>query len=180
MSMSMSKWLLAAAVSLASLSLTAGANASVLHFQYTETGQGAIDFSFDQSSTPVPNGFLLGSSTDVPVTNWTSNIGPASSILWFNLVNAFGGFDTDTSNNGGAGSSVFGPQVYTGLESAPVFAPGTFVGFSDQDNGLSGVLTVTTVTPLPPAWTMLIAGFVGLGFLAYRGAKKNTAVFAAA
>jgi hypothetical protein len=176
MSMS-SKWLLVAAVSLASLSLTAGANASVLHFQYTETGQGAINFSFDQSSNPVPLGSLLDDSTDVPVTNWTSNLGPASSIEWFNIDN-FGGFNTDTAN-GGVGA--FGPQVYTGLESAPVFAPGTFVGFSDQNNGLStGVLTVTTVTPLPPAWTMLIAGFVGLGFLAYRSAKKNTAVLAAA
>jgi hypothetical protein len=173
----MSKWLLAAAVSLASLSLTAGANASVLHFQYIETGQGAIDFSFDQSSTPVPDGFLLGGSTDVPVTNWTSNIGPASSIDWLS-ANVFGGFFTDTPNNNGNGSSVTGPQVYTGSELAPVFAPGTF-DMADMDNGLSGVLTVTA-TPLPAAWTMLIAGFVGLGFLAYRGAKKNTVVLAAA
>jgi hypothetical protein len=30
-------------------------------------------------------------------------------------------------------------------------------------------------TPLPSTWTMLIAGFVGLGFFAYRGSKKNTA-----
>lgn len=34
-------------------------------------------------------------------------------------------------------------------------------------------------TPLPSTWTMLIAGFVGLGFLAYRGTKKNAAVAAA-
>jgi hypothetical protein len=178
MSMS-SKWLLVAAVSLASLSLTAGANASVLFFQYTE-GPGGVNFSFDQSSNPIPNGFGLNFSTDVPVTNWTSNIGSASSITWFSLADS-GGFETDTSNNNFAGSTAFGPQVYTGLESLPVFAPGTF-DMVDQDNGLSGVLTVTTVTatPLPPAWTMLIAGFVGLGFLAYRSAKKNTTVLAAA
>ncbi len=35
-------------------------------------------------------------------------------------------------------------------------------------------------TPLPSTWTMLIAGFVGLGFFAYRGTKKNTAAIAAA
>jgi hypothetical protein len=34
-------------------------------------------------------------------------------------------------------------------------------------------------TPLPSTWTMLIAGFVGLGFLAYRGTKKRTALAAA-
>jgi hypothetical protein len=35
-------------------------------------------------------------------------------------------------------------------------------------------------TPLPPTWTMLIAGFIGLGFFVYRGAKKNAAPLAAA
>jgi hypothetical protein len=35
-----------------------------------------------------------------------------------------------------------------------------------------------SATPLPPAWTMLIAGFIGLGFFAYRGSKKNAASFA--
>jgi hypothetical protein len=35
-------------------------------------------------------------------------------------------------------------------------------------------------TPLPSTWTMLIAGFVGLGFFAYRGTKKNSAALAAA
>ncbi len=37
----------------------------------------------------------------------------------------------------------------------------------------------TTATPLPATWTMLIAGFVGLGFFAYRGSKKNSAAIAA-
>ena len=32
-----------------------------------------------------------------------------------------------------------------------------------------------SATPLPSTWTMLIAGFVGLGFFAYRGTKKNSA-----
>jgi hypothetical protein len=35
------------------------------------------------------------------------------------------------------------------------------------------------VTPLPPTWTMLIAGFVGLGFFANRGSRKNAAALAA-
>jgi hypothetical protein len=41
-------------------------------------------------------------------------------------------------------------------------------------------LTAVTTTPLPSTWTMLIAGFVGLGFFAYRSSKKNTAVMSAA
>ncbi len=35
-------------------------------------------------------------------------------------------------------------------------------------------------TPLPSTWLMLLSGFVGLGFFAYRGAKKNAATLAAA
>ena len=35
-------------------------------------------------------------------------------------------------------------------------------------------------TPLPSTWLMLLSGFVGLGFLAYRGTKKNAAALAAA
>ena len=35
-------------------------------------------------------------------------------------------------------------------------------------------------TPLPSTLTMLIAGFIGLGFLAYRGTKKNVTAFAGA
>jgi PEP-CTERM motif len=37
----------------------------------------------------------------------------------------------------------------------------------------------SNITPLPSTWTMLIAGFVGLGFFAYRGTKKNAAALAA-
>jgi hypothetical protein len=36
-----------------------------------------------------------------------------------------------------------------------------------------------SATPLPSTWTMLIAGFVGLGFFASRGSKKNSAALAA-
>ena len=45
--------------------------------------------------------------------------------------------------------------------------------------GAFDVLGSVTTTPLPSTWTMLIAGFAGLGFLAYRGTKKNTATAAA-
>jgi hypothetical protein len=37
-----------------------------------------------------------------------------------------------------------------------------------------------TETPLPATWTMLIAGFVGLGFFAYRGSKKSAGALASA
>jgi len=36
-----------------------------------------------------------------------------------------------------------------------------------------------SATPLPSTWTMLIAGFIGLAFFAYRGSRKNAAVVSA-
>lgn len=35
-------------------------------------------------------------------------------------------------------------------------------------------------TPLPSTWLMLVSGFAGFGFLAYRGRRKNSALIAAA
>jgi hypothetical protein len=41
-------------------------------------------------------------------------------------------------------------------------------------------VTELTATPLPSTWTMLIAGFLGLGYFAYRGTKKASASAAVA
>ena len=48
----------------------------------------------------------------------------------------------------------------------------------NADGNLIGGVTVTT-TPLPATWTMLMAGFLGLGFFAYRGTKKNVVALSA-
>ena len=43
-----------------------------------------------------------------------------------------------------------------------------------------GFTVGVAATPLPSTWTMLIAGFIALGFFAYRGTKKGSAAMAAA
>jgi hypothetical protein len=43
----------------------------------------------------------------------------------------------------------------------------------------AGTFAADLATPLPATWTMLIAGFVGLGFFANRGSRKNAAALAA-
>jgi hypothetical protein len=50
-------------------------------------------------------------------------------------------------------------------------------GYPVQNGNFSGGLTAT---PLPATWTMLTAGFVGLGLLSYCGTKKRSAAVAAA
>jgi len=65
------------------------------------------------------------------------------------------------------------PQLETGLpqDISDVFflAPNTLV-----------VQSVVEATPLPSTWMMLLTGFLGLGFFAYRGVKKKAAGLAAA
>jgi hypothetical protein len=57
--------------------------------------------------------------------------------------------------------------------------------FSNNFSPTSSTLTVNfndlgdVATPLPSTWLMLLSGFLGLGFLAYRGTKKRTAIAAA-
>ena len=50
------------------------------------------------------------------------------------------------------------------------------------ENGVTYAITggSVTETPLPSTWFMLLGGFVGFGFFAYRGMKNNSAAFAAA
>ena len=55
---------------------------------------------------------------------------------------------------------------------------GAFSGPDGKYIGLDDV--VVTPTPLPSTWLMLLSGFVGLGFFAYRGTKKNAAALAVA
>lgn len=44
--------------------------------------------------------------------------------------------------------------------------------------GLLSTVGSVSATPLPSTWTMLIAGFAGSGFFAYRGSKKVPTSFA--
>jgi hypothetical protein len=62
-----------------------------------------------------------------------------------------------------------GPNNYTYFNNYPGPFPAV--------NGILDSFTVTNlgVVPLPATWTMLLAGFIGLGFFAYGGAKKRAA-----
>jgi hypothetical protein len=62
--------------------------------------------------------------------------------------------------------------------------PGSFylkdlVLTNDPNGLLAGTLSVTAA-PLPSTWTMMLIGFVGLGWFVYRGSKKNAAALTAA
>jgi spore maturation protein SpmB len=52
--------------------------------------------------------------------------------------------------------------------------------FTESTNPVEALITSgVATTPLPSTWLMLLSGFVGLGFFAYRGTKKRTVLAAA-
>jgi hypothetical protein len=62
---------------------------------------------------------------------------------------------------------------YSNTSQVGFILPGNVTLTSDSGDFL------VSATPLPSTWVMLLSGFVGLGFVAYRGSKKNVAAFAA-
>jgi hypothetical protein len=132
--------------------------------------QGGNFYLAQSNTTYSPNGTFVSES----LSGLT-----ASSFTQICLVSCNAGDYANTSNLGGdspvALNLVNGGDITFGvlLLSAPTEGQ-TVTAY--QEN-----LDVTlNTTPLPSTWTMLIAGFVGLGFFAYRGSKKNTATIAAA
>ena len=82
-------------------------------------------------------------------------------------------------NQGGQGFFFDAPSSYPGGDNQ-------YAGYNPVTNGCFAscptyVSFSISETPLPSTWTMLIAGFAGFGFLAYRGTKnKGAAALAAA
>jgi hypothetical protein len=67
----------------------------------------------------------------------------------------------------------------TGSESFTYYLSAVSPGGGLYNPGDVGRLTDSVVTPLPSTWTMLIAGFIGLCFFAYRRKNGSGAIAAA-
>lgn len=68
---------------------------------------------------------------------------------------------------------------YTVTTSGPETLVFTFFNppsYYTLDNVSVSLNTFSAATPLPSTWLMMLSGFVGLGFLVYRGTKKRTAI----
>jgi len=96
------------------------------------------------------------------LTVYNSSLVPIGSATDNNPTGAFGRYTFAISTPGIAYFTISSPNDSFGVDDISLNTP---VGIG--------------ATPLPPTWTMLIAGFVGLGFFAYRGSKKNAALAAA-
>jgi PEP-CTERM motif len=85
--------------------------------------------------------------------------------LTFYSMGEAGGFSDAVHFN------LIGPQLYAGPESSPTFVLGVYPGMFDESNLHTDTLTLTALSavPEPSTWTLMLPGFVGLGFAAWRG-----------
>jgi hypothetical protein len=125
-----------------------------------------------------PGGYISGVFVDVPISDFMStgsmSVGPYTDIVWVNA--SFGGLFNTPDNV----YALFGPQTYSGDESAPVFLPGTYVG-DNVGTGAEAIVTISSgASPVPEisTWAMMLLGFAGLALAGYRASRRGGALAA--
>jgi len=101
------------------------------------------------------------------------------------LLAAGQGISTDPSTGGeyfiSLGNGLYGMEIY--FDPTTLFAgqttlidPQSFVTLSAEPTGftVSGTLVISTAVPEPSTWAMMILGFFGAGFMAYR--RKSASI----
>jgi hypothetical protein len=178
--------MLTSASLLLSLGIVSGASAKTVEFTLSDGIQPTE--SFETLITPTLYGFFGSSSFGFfLITGTDVKIGGSSA------PNQLYGFSTTTELNDGptyydlSGPIMIGPSValgvnwYSGPITSPTFIEGTYLAYNNVD-GQVATVTVATVSavPEPSTWAMMLIGFAGIGFAAYRGGKSITAPIATA
>lgn len=128
-----------------------------------------VDVTWEQSTNPTPIAATNGNNTDVAVSNFHStgatSVGPYPDVIWFNISQG-GGFTLGTAAF--LAYSIAGPQAYTGSESAPVFAPGSYSG-TEFFSGAAATYTLAAVGapgPIPGTGAAALAALALAGLYA--------------
>lgn len=155
---------------------SAPARAAILHYEVA--GSTNFSFSLDTNQSTTPDDTFVGSFYLTNVHN-TSASNPFPYLYFFDLGNG-GAFSASTQPNAsGDLFSFFGDQLFTGSSNAPEFLTGSFLLYSafSQSPDPDVTLNVTAV-PEPSTWAMLLVGFAGIGFMAYRRKSKPASMVA--
>jgi PEP-CTERM motif len=150
-------------------------------FADSTTGIGTLTWTMLASPTvdTLLPGYASGVSFEVDGVNATdqgNNSRNPVSIVFYSGSQG-GGFVI----SGQAYASAYGPQIYTGVESAPTFILGNDIAFTDYSTSSDGVpssLSITCVecvapVPEPESYAMLLTGLGLLGFMARRRKQKE-------
>jgi hypothetical protein len=172
-----SKVLISAAVTAFVLSLaTVGAKADTVQFTVVDTDVvgartivNTVTFDVPESPTPskdLANGFWL----DNVQINGTSTVNGTSNSTFGKIENLY--FYTGLVADADSYYSDTMTEAYFTGTLDPTFVPGTY--------GIAGdsvtIKDITAAVPEPSTWAMMILGFMGVGFMAYRR-KQNDSTF---
>jgi hypothetical protein len=165
----------AAVAALLAAMFASPASAALLNFELAGSHQAS--FQIDTETAPD----FFSSSTLI-----------GNQVRFDNVSGIFGGVSGLASISFGAGSTIVadlningtplgftqlignGPDLFTGDPADPFFTLGTFK-LSNPFFGRNDVLTISAVAavPEPSTWAMMILGFAGVGFMAYRRKDKR-------
>jgi hypothetical protein len=161
----------AIALAVTAVSWSSGAHATSLKFQM----QGDDNYTWTMDSDPTPVGATDGGS-------WAFSGAPGApgdALNFFNLSET-GGLNAVSFLNGPT-TEIFdyiGPQVYSGLETAPHFDVGlfTFVTNVLTHRPANETLRISLApTPIPAALPLFASALGGLGFVGWRRKKAAPA-----
>jgi len=135
-------------------------------------GGSPIATTFDNKTTPLGTPFSLGALA-------------AGATLTF-LDHVYNTGLTWSSNDAANSDGISHVAVTPGVTSPYFSGTGSYVGFEDQKGGgdkdFNDIQALVTFTPVPElsTWGMLVAGFGGLGYAAFRRSRKNSLSFVGA
>ena len=154
--------------------------ASATLYDFVLTGSQTANFEIDSAA---PNSYTLGNPAfDFGQVHYDNVQGTYAGIAQAATVSFGEGYvyqiDIDGTNlHSGSAPGFFqfgGTQLYTGLTSDPQFVlgPHALSGFFSTVTDTLTISEVASAVPEPSTWAMMILGFCGLGFMAYRRKDK--------
>ena len=149
---------------LAILATSVVAKASTLDF--TLTGAANFELTFSLPSNPVPDVVQPGIGFQIQGVPVIQGLFTITSLLTFATGTKGGGLTITP------GPTFTGPQLYTGTEASPVFAPGHFDITETVNNSPISLSIAASAVPEPSSIALILAGALAFVLVARRTRRR--------